>query len=274
MPLLEDLPPEEYRRRYDALLSAARARSEKRPTLPPPPLADSMIVQRETIPGGWYWSTFVARGMALRLVNTAATPGMSVLLWNADESVERLNVADTMKLQWTARIAGGHVLLSDMGRVLASVTADTCGWHDLLLGGSTAASTAARHGRSDLRNSRDNFLRAAGKHGLGVRDVPPCITFFAGVETDAAGRFHWRAGTTRPGDIVDLRAEMNLLAVVSNSPHPLAPGDAVARPVEVIVWQAPLAAADDPCRTCSPEAARAFANTERYLTDPARRPSA
>ncbi|HET9018655.1 MAG TPA: DUF1989 domain-containing protein, partial [Acetobacteraceae bacterium] len=163
---------------------------------------------------------------------------------------------------------------SDMGRVLASVTADTGGWHDPLLGGSTAASTLRRTGRADPRNSRDNFLRAAGKHGLGVRDVPPCITFFAAVETDAAGRFRWRAPATRAGDTVDLRAEMNLLAAVSNCPHPLAPADEPARPVEAIVWQAPPAGADDPCRSGSPEAARAFANTERYLCDPARRRSA
>jgi len=87
-----------------------------------------------------------------------------------------------------------------MGRVLLSVTEDTSGAHDALLGGSTAASNRRRYGDQTLRNSRDNFVLAVAKHGLGRRDIPPCITFFAPVRTDEAGRFAWHQDAAKPGD--------------------------------------------------------------------------
>ena len=85
-------------------------------------------------------------------------------MWNADDTSERFNPADTVKVQWTARIGQGKLLLSDMGRVLASITADSCGLHDCIAGGSTPESNARKYGEaSSHRNTRDNFLLAAGK---------------------------------------------------------------------------------------------------------------
>jgi len=152
-----------------------------------------------------------------------------------------------------------------MGRVFLSLIEDTSGAHDLLVGGSTPASTLAAFGTT-TRNTQENFLAAASKLGLDVRDISPCITFFAPVSLDEAGRFRWQEGRKRPGDFVDLRAEMNLIVAVSNCPHPLHPArPAVSGPVTLIKYQAAMAAEDDPCRTASPEAARAFAFTDRLF---------
>ena len=150
-----------------------------------------------------------------------------------------------------------------MGRVFLSLVEDTSGAHDLLVGGSTPASTRAAFGTA-TRNTHENFLAAAAKIGLGLRDIPPCVTFFAPVSLDANGRFLWMAGRKRPGDFVDLRAEMNLVLVLSNGAHPLDPArPAAADPVTLIRHRAPPPAADDPCRTTSPEIVRAFEFTDR-----------
>lgn len=185
------------------------------------------------------------------------------MLWNADDTSERLNPADTVKVQWTARIGQGKLLLSDMGRVLASITADSFGLHDCIAGGSTPESNARKYGEaSTVRNTRDNFLLAASKQGLGPRDVGPCMTFFAPVTTDETGRLVWR-GTAQGSHHVDLRAEMNLIVAVSNCPHPLAPGTRFdPRPLRAVVWRSPPAAASDFCRTATEEAVRAFENTD------------
>lgn len=259
MTQLDDLSPEACRSRYEALLAAARDRASAHPDLSPPAaIAPSAVRVRELIPAGWYWTHLVPRGAALRLVNTSGSPGVAAQIWNADDPTERYNPADTMKVQWTTRLRAGLVLLSDMGRVLASVIADSDGLHDSLLGASMPGD-----GR---RSSRDNFLLAAGKHGLDARDVGPCITFFAGVRADAAGALSWDPASARAGATIDLRAEMNLLVALSNCPHPLAPA-AAASPgaVEAVIWTPPPAAADDPCRTAGPEAVRAFENTERHF---------
>jgi uncharacterized protein YcgI (DUF1989 family) len=256
---LDDLSPEACRRRYEALLGAARDRAAVHPDLPPPrALAPTAVLVREIIPGGWYWTCRVPRGAALRIVNTSGSPGVAAQVWNHDDPTERYNPADSMKVQWTARLHAGLLLLSDMGRVLASIIADSDGVHDSLLGAGLPAD-----GR---RNSRDNFLLAAGKHGLDARDVGPCITFFAGVRTDAAGALHWDPASARAGATIDLRAEMNLLVALSNCPHPLAPPQALAAgAIEAVVWTLPPPSTGDACRTAGPEAMRAFENTERYF---------
>jgi len=241
---------------------------------PPAPLDETQVVAREQIPGGWYHALRLRRGQALRLVNTHATPGVSVMLWNAADRSERLSVPDTIKVQWTARVRGGQLLLSDMGRVLAAIVADDCGWHDGLLGGSTPASAEARYGRPDVRNTRDNLLRAAGKHGLDARDLPACFTFFAPVQTETDGRLRWREDVLRPGQAVDLVAAMDVLVAISNCPHPLHPGtDFGPAPVEAIVWQ-PGAAAAAAARAAGPEAERAYDNTDENLHDKTGRPHA
>ena len=261
---------ESYRRRYLELKAAGQAPA--RP-LPPPtaraaaPLDAQRVIHRETIPGGWYQATRLARGQALRLINSSATPGVSVMLWNADDTSERYNAGDTVKVQWSAALRKGRVLFSDMGRVLASITEDSCAAHDTLVGGSTAASNLAQYGApcgdAGLRNTRDNLLLAAAKLGLSRRDLAPCISFFAPVVTDARGSFVWQEGQVQAGDFVELRAEMNLLLAISNCPHPLAPGTTCAPgEVEAVVWRAPPPTADDPCRTGSAEAQRGFANTD------------
>jgi urea carboxylase-associated protein 2 len=259
--------PEEFRQRYLELQRAAREKGTLRPALEdsgnPAVLPADAIVVEEIIPGGWYWSASLTRGQTLRIVNDGATGGVSALFWNQDDTSERYNAGDTVKIQWSAAIGKGRVLLSDMGRVLMSLTEDSSGAHDALLGGSTAATNLSKYGHEASRNSRDNFILAIGKHGLGRRDVPPCITFFAPVRTDAAGRFAWQPGVVKQGDFVDLRAEMNVLVALSNCPHPLDPDPLWApKPIRAIVWRSGEPASDDFCRHRTDEALRAFDNTD------------
>ena len=263
--------PEFYRQRYLELKArgaeanarrTARTSADNPKTIP----ADAVIAE-DVIPAGWYWPAWVPRGITLRITNDHATPGVSVFLWNADDPSERFNPADTVKLQWTTRLGCGKLLFSDMGRVLASITGDTSGMHDCLAGGSTPASNARKYGAVDgLRNTRDNFLLAAAKHGLGPRDIGPCITFFAPLVTDEQGAFVWQENALKKGDYVDLRAEMNLLVAVSNCPHPLSPGAAWdAHQVRATLWKSPPSGAEDFCRTASDEAIRGFENTDSFV---------
>jgi urea carboxylase-associated protein 2 len=264
---LDEQTPEQHRARYEALKAQAGARHAAARTVPgpPPAIEPGAILARETIAGGWYWPARVGRGQTLRLVNTSGNPGVSVLIWNADDTSERYNAGDTVKLQWTTRLTRGRLLFSDMGRVLCSITEDSFGASDTILGGSTPATNLRRFGDASLRNSRDNFLLATGKLGMRRPDVPPAITFFAEIATDEDGRFHWKGGAA-PDSIVDLRAEMNVIVAISNCPHPLAPiSDFAPGPIDAIVWQGPPPGADDLCRTFSEEAERGFENTDRLF---------
>jgi urea carboxylase-associated protein 2 len=266
----QDQTPEFYRQRYLELKArgqdANSARGAQISPENPRIIRSDLVIAEETIPAGWYWSYRVARGTTLRIVNDHGTPGVSALFWNANDPSERFNPADTVKVQWTSRLKRGKLLLSDMGRVLASLT-HSSGWHDAIAGGSTPESNARQYGAGTaMRNTRDNFLLAAAKHGLGPRDIGPCINFFAPLTTDRTGRLAWQDEGLKPGDYVDLRAEMDVLAALSNCPHPLSP-DPVwqPRPVRAILWESPMHESKDLCRRSTDEAMRAFENTDAYL---------
>ena len=260
---------EANRRRYEELRAAGQELAPK--GLPEPtaldgaPIAPDAVIHREHVPTGWYATIRLRHGEALRITDESGRSSVCLIGWREEDTSERINCADTVKVQWSAAVGKGRVILSDMGRVFLSVIEDTSGAHDLLVGGSTPASVLAAFGVPG-RNTQENFLAAASKIGLDVRDIPPCVTFFAPVTLDEAGRFRWREGHKRPGDFVDLRAEMNLILVVSNCPHPLDPArPAATGPVTLIKHRAATATAEDACRTSSPEANRAFAFTDRLF---------
>jgi urea carboxylase-associated protein 2 len=258
-----------HRARYEALRAAGQGESAR--ALPPltergHTLPDHLVLHREHLPGGWYWTTRLARGEALRIVNTAGTSAISMIAWCEADLSERLNTADTMKVQWSTGLRKGRILYTEMGRVALSIIEDTSGAHDPLVGPTTQASMASALGAGVARNSRDNFLAAAAKLGLSRRDVPLCVNFFAPVGIAEDGRFVWRSGQRAPGDFVDLRAEMDLWVVLSNAGHPLDPAlCALPEPIDVLRFSAPPPDNNDLCRHACIEAEHAFALTERHV---------
>jgi uncharacterized protein len=258
-----------HRKRYEALKAAGQKVTPK--SLPAltsrdaAPIALEALILCEQIAGGWYWTTRLDRGDALRIINTEGMSCVAIQAWSRTDPSERLNYADTVKVQWTASLRKGRVLLSDMGRVLFSIIEDTSAAHDALAGGSNAADNA-RYGSGSYRNTRDNFILAAAKLGLGVRDVHQCVSFFAPVGVDAAGRFTWDGARRHAGDFVDLRAEMDLLVALSNCPHPLDPSPIYAPGlIDVIRYRTPMGS-EDVCRSASAEAERAYENNGLFLS--------
>ncbi len=153
----------------------------------------------------------------------------------------------------------GRVLLSDMGRVMLSITEDSCGAHDALTGGAGPSGP----GTPKERNCRENMVLAAAKLGLDRRDLPALFSLFAPVRVDGAGRFLWRPAMLAGDDWVELRAETGLVLALSNTRHPLDPATGAVPPVTLTRLAATAVPADDLCRTATAEAIRAFENNAR-----------
>ncbi len=130
-------------------------------TLPAAAIDAAAIIHQETIPGGWYWSTALKRGEALRIDQGEGGSTVALVAWNAADTSERLNLVDTVKVQWTTALGKGRVIFSDMGRVMFSLIEDSSGVHDCLMGGSTSASNAAKYPGVKTRNTRDNLVLVA-----------------------------------------------------------------------------------------------------------------
>lgn len=237
--------------------------------------SDGSIAWRETLPGCSTWSHILRRGTALRLKALDDAPNVAALLFNAEERTERLNLPDTLKAQHLARLCGGAVLYSDMGRILCSITADTVGWHDALGGCSDSEMVAHKYGGASYQDARnqwhqnalDGILVELAKHGLGARDLMMNINFFSKVEVDSDGTMRFVANHARSGDAVELRAEMDTLVVLNSCQHPMDPDPQYrVKNVELLIKRVPTPSADDLCRNGCAENARGFLLTERlYL---------
>ncbi|HZU63226.1 MAG TPA: urea amidolyase associated protein UAAP1 [Novosphingobium sp.] len=251
-------------------------RVEAMPVLPasaadgwPQDVADADNVWAETLAAGGYAGKILARGTRLELTDLAGDGCVSLLAFNREMPTERLNVADTVKIQWNGYLGEGRFLLTDMGRVLFSILADEAGTHDTFCGASNAAGNARKYGSGDNYgphpNARDRFRLGVAKFGLGVRDVHPCITLFKGARIGADGTIAPEIGPFAPGRRVVLRAEMEVIVVLANCPHVLDPRPEYAvSPVRLRAWRGPVAGGDDALRNSTPEALRAFLNTEDY----------
>ncbi len=224
------------------------------------------------LPGGATWSHRLHRGEALELEDLEGGANVALLLVNPHEPTERLNVPDTLKAQHVARITAGVALFSDMGRVMASVIEDTCGWHDPLAGHARTAELEAAHGPSSFavhgndarRGAREELLLELAKHGMGARDLVATVNLFAKVTVDGEGRLVFHPGASPPGGRVVLRADMDVLVLLNTCPHPLTPGPWAPRPVGLAVRDVGIAGADDPVRLACPENERGFAATYRH----------
>ncbi|MBI3456846.1 MAG: DUF1989 domain-containing protein [Candidatus Rokubacteria bacterium] len=177
------------------------------------------VVDDRTIPPGGEWSGIVRRGQILRLVELEGQQAVDFLCYNAADPSERYNAADTMKLAGTIFLTTGHRLYSDMGRPLFTIVTDTVGRHDTIGGCCSAESNRLRYGVEGTPNCRDNFLRALARLGLGKQDIVANVNFFMNVPVGPDGAMAIAVGPSRPGDHVDLRAEMDVLVALSNCPQ-------------------------------------------------------
>jgi urea carboxylase-associated protein 2 len=233
------------------------------------------LLYDETVPGGGHTSFILKRGQTLRVTDIEGGANVSLLLLNAQQPSERLNIPDTLKGQHTAKLTAGHCLYSDMGRVLAAITADSCGWHDSLGGVLNAEEVREKYGAGRYqelrngfyRNGTDNLLVEMGKWNLNLQDLLMVINLFSKVTVDAEGTFHFVPGNSKAGDFVELHAPMDTLFVLTALQHPMDPNPQYApKPVQLHWTEVKSGDSTIACRSARPENARAFHNTERlYL---------
>lgn len=220
------------------------------------------------------WSMRIPRRRLVCLTALDAGANLSSLLYNSHDPLDRLNVPDTLKALHTAKLTRGHILMTDMGNSLVSIVEDSLGWHDPLGGHITSTMVASKYGRHNYqqfrndfhRNARDNFLIELSKHGMGLADIVANVNFFSKVVVDAEGRMAFAPHHCPAGARVGLRTEMDILLVLANCPHPLAPSGEYPRArVEVEIFPSDPPGNDDFCRNFRPECGRTLALTERLF---------
>jgi len=184
--------------------------------------APTRVVVEEPIAPGKPWARVIEAGQRLRIIDVHGSQGVDFLCYNAHAPEERYHAPNTIKAARTLALSRGHVLYSDAARALFTITEDSFGGHDTIGGCCSAPSNAMLYGVEGCSGCRENFLSALAEFGLGRRDIVPNVNFFCSVpvfEHGALADTVFVESRSRPGDCVELRAEMDALAVISNCPQ-------------------------------------------------------
>lgn len=184
--------------------------------------SSAAAIADESVPAGKPWARVIEKGQSLRIIDVHGHQGVDFLCYSAHAPEERYHAPNTLKAARTLHLTKGHVLYSDVARPMFTITADTCGVHDTIGGCCSAPSNEMLYGVSDCPGCRENFLSALEKFGLGRKDIVPNINFFYNVPVHDQARLAetvFVESRSVPGSFVDLRAEMDAIAVISNCPQ-------------------------------------------------------
>ena len=199
-------------------------------------LPDDAVVIEDTIVGaGLPWSGNIRRGEYLVLVDLEGRQAIDFLCYSARDPQERYHAPNTIKLQGNIYLGQGSVLWSVRARKLMTIVEDSCGGHDTIFGCCSFELDDVRYGARNRRACQQNFEAELARHGLDATAVVPNVNFFMRVPVRSDGSAAIEDGASRPGDHVTLRAEMDVLVVISNCPEALNPATGGApTPVRII----------------------------------------
>ncbi|MGJ5011756.1 urea amidolyase associated protein UAAP2 [Bradyrhizobium oligotrophicum] len=185
------------------------------------PTDPDRIVYVFDIPAEQPWSRVLNKGQTLRIIDSEGEQAVDALMYVADDTAERYSAQDTLRVQGSAYLELGTRLISNRGRVMARITADTCGRHDTSAGCCSCESNAVRFGEATRYQHacRENFILELSRHGLTKRDIVSNLNFFMNVPIEPSGNFTVLDGPSSPGNFVDVTAEMDVLFVISNCPQ-------------------------------------------------------
>lgn len=205
----------------------------------------------QVVPAGEPWIREIQKGQYFRILDLEGNQAADTLFYNARDYEDRYSAQDTIREQANIYLTTGTKLMSAKGNVLLTIVADTCGRHDTLGGACATESNMVRYAidKRHMHACRQSFVKAVldwshanGGHPLKgaeltKRDIAHNINFFMNVPVTPQGKLTFEDGVSAPGKYVEMRAEMDVLALISNCPQLNNPCNAYnPTPVRVLVW--------------------------------------
>jgi urea carboxylase-associated protein 1 len=204
-------------------------------------LDTAQAIYGEIIPAGESWIHEIKRGQTIRIVDLEGNQAVDTLFYNAADYADRYSFQDTIREQGNIYLTTGTKLISANGNTLLVIVADTCGRHDTLGGACATESNMVRYAfeKRFMHACRQSFLKAvlAFDHGFEKRDIANNINFFMNVPVTPEGQLTFEDGISEPGKYVELRADMDVLGLISNCPQLNNPCNAYnPTPIQVLIW--------------------------------------
>jgi hypothetical protein len=204
-------------------------------------LNTSDAIFTQVIKAGDHFRHEIKRGQAFRILDLEGNQAVDTLFYSATDPVERYSAQDTIRSQRNIYLTTGARLLSTEGNAMLTIVADTCGRHDTLGGACAAESNMVRYdlNKKFMHSCRDSYLLALAEWGRGAnkRDLPSNINFFMNVPVTPEGKLTFEDGISAPGRYVEMKAEIDVIVLISNCPQLNNPCNAYnPTPVQVFIW--------------------------------------
>lgn len=193
------------------------------------------------VDSGDHWLHELKRGQTLRIVDLEGNQAVDTFFLDAHDAADRYSAETTIRSQGNLYLTTGSVLRSVRGNAMAVIVADTCGRHDTVGGACAAESNQVRYAieKRPMHSCRDSFLLALSQSGrdLSKRDIGANVNFFMNVPVTPEGGLTFADGISDAGKYVELRAERDILVLVSNCPQLNNPCNGWnPTPVRMLVW--------------------------------------
>jgi urea carboxylase-associated protein 1 len=202
------------------------------------------IISDIILPARAPYSAVLKAGQAIRIIDLESQQAVDALFYNAHDTTERYSAQDTLAAQAASGrpfyLETGSILLSNEGRPMLTITADTCGFHDTCAGACSCESNTVRFGHETrfMHSCRENFITELAKYGMSKRDLVSNVNFFMNVPIRPNGELTVDDGVSEPGGYVELRAEMDVLVLISNCPQVNNPCNGFTpTPIQIIISQ-------------------------------------
>lgn len=205
-------------------------------------LKETDAMYRHTVLAGDHWMKEIKKGQTFRIVDLEGNQAADTLFYNAHDTADRYSASDTIRHQQSLYLTTGSKLYSTEDNVLLTIVADTCGRHDTVGGACSRESNTMRYAleKEHMHACRDSFI--CGVHqwdkDMNKRDITCNINFFMNVPVSPDGSLTFADGISAPGRYVEMKAEMDVVALISNCPQLNNPCNAYnPTPVEVLIWE-------------------------------------
>jgi urea carboxylase-associated protein 1 len=208
-------------------------------------LEPGLAVVDEICAAGDAWVKVVKKGQVFRIVDLEGNQAVDTLFYNAHDAAERYSATDTVRRQNMLYLTTGSRLYSNLGNIMLTISADTCGRHDTVGGACSAESNTTRYAleKYPMHSCRDSFLHALAhdpvcqRLNMNKRDIPSNINFFMNVPVSEEGGLDFADGVSAPGKYVEMKAEMDVVVLISNCPQLNNPCNAYnPTPIRLLVW--------------------------------------
>lgn len=158
-------------------------------------------------------------GEVFRIVDLEGQQVADFLCFNLNRLEEKLSPPNTLLLNGQIFPREGYSLFSDEASKMMTITADTCGTHDMIAGACSRFTNEVRYGEKDLPNCRDNFAAALEPWGITWKQIPYNMNVFMNCPIEPDGSYSIELPESKPGDYIDFRADMDVLVAMSNCPQ-------------------------------------------------------